>query len=272
MSAISEACPVCGAPIANTLETTNSQTTINEIPSETEMSMPNRKQFEEDLRWNLTEIVRLQRTQPDSEWILSIDIEDEQDCGFFYSYSYPYIHYTNKPSLGIGFVVSKEQEKALLASSVAEYMELDNTSTDLAYCSSCEDDVEKAVKIILTVYTDVYRCSIQPKVSVEQSSRFPKSFSDIYNPISFAFKLPKTTDIVALEKQVERFNKRADKYGHKPIEYDKKGFFICGIFEREQEEGLGFFADLKAAGRNGDIMGELHRVISTCIESIKAQM
>ena len=291
MSAMSEACPVCGQPTANepsqpvpmpdeTLRFEEAYVkSVDDVPTQpssapkTEKHFPFEDAYVKVVRDAFTENVKLQRKQPRKRWQITIQGECEDFCEAlqWYFFDYPGRTITNRVNLGMGFVFDDTQFDKVKTLPIFTEMKLDETAIgDHPYFIECGADAEKAANIMLTMLSEVFKPSILPQfVNTEFGEKFPKGYMDSYDPMMFCIDLSEGRHLIPIRKQVEIVNRKAERYGHAPIEYVENPPCVKGYYAPADLESGNFLSKSKKAFQNGDIQGEITKLINMCFDALK---
>lgn len=243
MTAISEACPMCGY----------SKELDNPIKG---------------LREIFAECVEKQRMQPHFDWYITIEDNGyfrETENWFFFKEE----RFTNIPMLGVGFVFNSDQEKLFLSLPFASELVKEEDS-DGTYYIDCGDDVDKATRFTTAIIRKVYGCDEDiPFVLKSLGSTDPKSYLNNHPFINFRFdNLPFDEAIYAkLRKKVVYYNEKAEKYANfdSGINFNENKRWITGAFSAQDENsGKNYLAKLKIAGRNESLKAEIIYILNFC--------
>lgn len=226
--------------------------------------------FRAQLTQALTDVVNGQMTRPDQAWYLTLYVEDVDDFFVLYSRAMMEAHYTNRPELGIGFVVNAEQEQRLKSLPIASELKRDDKDMCHPYCADCGNDVEKAADIICTMLNEVYQFNVYPAIDTfsDDVDPFLKSFNDHTNgtPVTMAFDLPEGGDYTKLAQKVDAYNKEAAAKGYVPIKFDGKT--LEGKLEYKNQASGGFFAKMKSTFNDGYMAEDFHAILTLCLAAI----
>ena len=291
MSAMSEACPVCGQ------STADEQSQPVPLPNETqqfdnpyvksvkdeviqpasahkaEKHFPFEEAYIKGVRDAFLENIQLQREQPRKRWQLSQSESLEDFCEGLQWYAFDYAGrvITNRPNIGMGFIFNEDQLEVAKALPIFAELKLDETAgSDNAYFIECGDDAEKAANVMLTMLAKVYKPKILPTfVNDEICEKFAKGYMDNGMSMMFCFDLPKGRNMIAIRKQLEIVNRKAEHYGHAPMEYVENTRTVKGYYTPADTESGNFLSKSKKAFQNGDIQGEITKLINMCFDALK---
>lgn len=228
------------------------------------------------LRKVFEEHVRLEIEKPYMEYDIIIDSPTEE----FESFTHWYFFHnngervlTNRPSLGIGFKFTEEEEVKFKSLSISDDFERDNAdSNKVGYTIDCGADATKAATIVEIVLSKVYRLTTFPKFKNEflfqRDKKSIKSYIETHLPMMFCFDLPITADMETISRQAARVKKCMDKYNFGKVEMVTPQRCVKGYYCPTAAPD-GFFAEIKHTGQIGDCEAELIKLLDLCYESFK---
>ncbi len=181
--------------------------------------------------------------------------------------------HTNVYHLVVLFQLDDEELKTLDSLAIAaEFSHLEEDGKNIVY-ADCSDDVERAASLFSEIMQAVVGIPYEAVTSFmttvvnittkeNEQKRLMKLANKQFVSLKAYYKLP--NDDKQLERivtKVEKFNKRADKYGYQRFNLDKQALTLSGSYiPREETADMSYWAKVCLAGRNGDLQGDFNGV------------